>query len=259
MAARVHPSSSENEPASPVYPVAAGDAAVIQTPSESGLSDASSGRSRLKAVVMSLARSTAAGRKSSLSAGMPHVLLYQQQTERGWVIDPDARANRFVCLAVFVALCFNAFVVPFRLAFMPPAQEIDSLWAIGLCLDGVLLLDAVLECHRGYHEQGHTEMNLSSIRRRYVFTFGSFSHRTLLVDVLALVPIDLIELGLPGLRGALRANRLLLMPLIFTLLAGVGEMIRLGRHTILILRLVALFALLVHTIGCLWCVAARRV
>ena len=184
---------------------------------------------------------------------MPQVLLYQQQKERGWVIDPDVRANRIVCLAVFVALCFNAFVVPFRLAFMPPAQAIDSLWVIGLCFDGMLLLDAVLECHRGYHEQGHTEMNLSSIRRRYVFTIASLSHRTLLVDVLALAPIDLVELVLPGLRGALRANRLLLVPLIFTLLREVGEMVRLGRHSILILRLVALFALLVHSIGCLWC------
>ena len=220
--------------------------------SESGKSDTSSARRRWKAVI----------------AALPPVLPSQQQMmqqllqDSGYtssrVIDPDWIVNRAWNVLVVCVLLFNAASVPFRVAFLPP-QSLDGLWTVGLACDGLLALDAVLTLNRGFHDQGHKEMDRAVIRRRFACRLLSSSHSTLAIYLLALAPIDLLELSGRRLyaRGALRANRLLLTPHIFTLLRELLE-VRLGRHAILLARLVLLFLLLVHFIGCSWYTRTRR-
>lgn len=207
-------------------------------------------------------------------AALPPVLPSQQQVllnlmQDSWadrnrlVIDPDARVSKLWDALVLAVLLFNAASVPFRVAFAPAPREIDALWAIGFGCDALLALDAIVCLNRGYHEQGHKEMDARAIRRRFACTLISSSHATLFVCVLALAPIDLLEL-LPAtlasvsLRGGLRANRLLLTPRAFMLLRELAEP-RLGRQRVLLLRLVLLFALLVHSVGCLWCAPRDRI
>lgn len=215
--------------------------------SDSGKSDTSSARRRWRAVIASL----------------PPVLPSQQQVmqqmlqDSGYasnrVIDPDWLVNRaWNCLVVCILL-FNAITVPFRISFMP-SKSLDALWVAGLACDGLLALDAILTLNRGYHDQGHKEMSRTAIRRRYACTLIATTHTTFAVQVFSIAPMDLLELsgGALYLRGALRINRLLLTPRVFRLLRELGE-IHFGRHLVMLLRLGTLFALLVHSIACLWC------
>ena len=70
----------------------------------------------------------------------------------------------------------------------------------------------------------------STIRARYVKNVYDFSRPSFVRDLFSVIPLDLIELSVP-LRGALRANRLLRIPRIFSLLREAGEG-SLGRHTV---------------------------
>lgn len=222
--------------------------------SDSGNSDTSSVRRRWKAVI----------------AALPPVLPSQQQVlqqlmQDSWggpqqlIIDPDARSSRLWNALVLLVLLGNAATVPFRVAFAPVPDAIDALWTFGIACDVLLMLDIVVMLNRGYHEQGHKEMERRTIRRRFACALVATSHTTLAVCVLALVPLDLLELANPQafyLRGALRSNRLLLTPRAFTLLRELCEP-HLGRQRVMFLRLVLLFALIVHAISCLWCAPPR--
>ena len=85
-------------------------------------------------------------------------------------------------------------------------------------------------------------MSRSAIRKRYVSNLTNLGHPSLLRDAISLLPLDLIELSVPHLRGALRANRLLRTPRLFSLMAQVGQR-RFGRHTLMVTSIVLLFAL----------------
>jgi hypothetical protein len=190
-------------------------------------------------------------------ASLPNVFFLQHQEKRSLVIDPDSLGSTLWSVIVLVALLCNTFFVPFQVAFHPPNRTIDTLFGpMGYLFDGVLWVDAVvISLFRGFHTQGRKEMDAARIRARYVCTLASISHQTLGMNILGLMPLqELLDLASSPsrLRGAMRLNRLILAPRILILVRELGEA-RCGRHRVLVVRLVGLYAFLVHTIGCLWC------
>ena len=181
-------------------------------------------------------------------------MLTVEVSERGaCVLDPDSRAVLvWGCLVLLVNL-FNAFAIPFRVAFYPVTAErgVDTLWAFGLLADVLLVADVFVTLNRGFYAQGNKVLTRNAIRRRYVSNLCSTAYPSLLRDLLSVVPLDLIELSTPHLRGALRANRLLRTPRIFSLVRELGER-RVGHHVLLLIRLLLLFVLLVHAVACSW-------
>lgn len=209
-------------------------------------SDASSAVSRLKAAVRSLvSQGTLAPAHSGLPQGPP----FFQKGEDAGALDPDSWPSRVSNFAVLLGVVYNAVILPVRVAWLPPNGDLDAVWLIALCLDGLLLIDAVMSSRRGFREQGQKEMRMSEIRKRYCCKWASLTHRTLLIDVLSLAPIDLLELQLVGLRGSLRVNRLLLLPYAFTLQRSACEHV-FGSNTSLVIHAMVMYCIFVHYAAC---------
>lgn len=198
--------------------------------------------------------------RRAVAIGLSQAWKLERAERRKLVLDPDAPSGHAWNCVHVLALCFNAFTVPFRAAFFPPptgAGVVDALWAIGFVCDFVYAGDMLVSLHRGFEEQGHKELNRRRIRRRYLRTLVSFTHATFALDVLSVVPIDLIELRVPGLRGLLRLNRLLRAHRMFATLSELGERARLGHHATLVAGLLVHFAFFVHFVGCVWFAAGE--
>ena len=205
--------------------------------SESGKSDTSSAKRKWKAMIASL----------------PPLLPTQQQVmqqlletdsrelRKQRAIDPDAVYSKLWDVLVLIILLFNAAMIPYRIAFLPPTRGLfDAHYAIGFTCDGLLWLDVIIALHRGFHLQGHKEMDIIVIRKRFICTLFSFYHTTFFIYLLSLSPIDTLEITSPStfyLRGGLRINRLLLTPRVFTLLRELGDALRLDRHRVMLVRL----------------------
>lgn len=147
---------------------------------------------------------------------------------------------------------YNLFMVPFRVAFFPPAQHVDALWAVGFAGDAIFFVNIFHTLHRGYYDRhGNKVLELASVRRRYMRNVLNFGYPSLTRDLLALLPLDVIELYAPTLRGCLRLNKLILTPRLFSLMRELGDR-RLGRHRVLIGKLVLTYTVVVHVVACGW-------
>ena len=125
-----------------------------------------------------------------------------------------------------------------------------------LWVDAILLLDIGVSFNRGFYDDvaAATVLRRGDIRRRYVGNVVDLSRPSFLRDVLSIVPLNLIvegAVGGHGLRGALRANRLLRTPRIFSLLRELLEK-PLGRHPVRAIQASVRFGIMAHTVACVW-------
>ena len=70
------------------------------------------------------------------------------------VIDPDAVYSKLWDVLVLIILLFNAAMIPYRIAFLPPTRGLfDAHYAVGFTCDGFLWFDVIIALHRGFHLQ----------------------------------------------------------------------------------------------------------
>ena len=177
---------------------------------------------------------------------------YSQRRDR-CIIEPDSVVCKCWYFVLLCAIVWSTFAVPFQISFAPPTLGIGQTWWSLLVADIVLGLDIAVSLNRGFYneELAYKVVERRLIQRRYVMNVWDFSHPSLARDLLSLVPLNLFEGQMGGLRGATRLPRLLRTPRIFSLLREIGDK-PLGKNTVRMVQVGIIAIMMAHLVACIW-------
>jgi hypothetical protein len=150
-------------------------------------------------------RSSREARQHAMLSSMA-ALVGQEARETRWVIDPDLdkRKLRAWWLLTSVAFVYNLLAIPLRIGFS--VETSAPLLVLDYVCDAIYLLDLGLGFFVGFHAKGNKEMRRARVQRHYLRTSFPFV-------ALAVLPTDLLQLGLGRWEPTVRVNRLLRWPL----------------------------------------------
>lgn len=169
------------------------------------------------------------------------------------VLDPDSALCKCWYFVLLCAIVWSTFAVPYQISFAPPTLGVGRTWWSLLVADVVLGLDIAVSLNRGFYneELAYKVVERRLIQRRYIMNVRDFSHPSLARDVLSLVPLNLLEGQLGGLRGVMRLPRLLRTPRIFSLLREIGDK-PLGQNTVRVTQVGIIAIMMAHLVACIW-------
>ena len=137
-----------------------------------------------------------------------------------WLIDPNSKQLQWWDVTTMTALVFTAFVTPFEISLIRETKT-DALFVINQIVNVIFLIDIGLNFFMPYRLKPHEGGALVRDHRRIA---DNYLHGWFAIDVVSLLPVDLIEVT--GLLSAM---------------AGGGEM---SQSTVSTIRLVRLLRLL---------------
>ncbi|KAI8478218.1 hypothetical protein Bbelb_440550 [Branchiostoma belcheri] len=162
-------------------------------------------------------------------------------------IYPMTNASRVWESIVAITCVATACIITFKVAFDSSHKE---LWILMYLFDALYLVDIVLQFFYVYFDYGVPVTDLKLIRRRYI-------RRTFVIDLLSLLPIELIAFAVPGqsfwrTMTMFQLNRLLRMYRVQTFF-DMLEM-ELGVNTVYVrtLKYTAVSWLCLHVMACGW-------
>ena len=183
-----------------------------------------------------------------LSEYFSRLIAYNIGNSSNLVVDPDRKWVRYWNLAQ-LGICLYQYVkVTSCVAFMwTHAFRFDAFCVIDWITDIMLLLHVLLQFTLGYLDSSNNKVMVSAdIRQNYLRS------PRFLIHVIALVPLDLVQLGLNQWDPLMRLNKSLRLLEVPMLLKAVMGAFRVRMHLRRLLLLVLLVMLFSHTISCLW-------
>ncbi|ETV80282.1 hypothetical protein H257_06619 [Aphanomyces astaci] len=166
--------------------------------------------------------------------------------KRNGTIDPDSTFSIVWETVLFVGMVFQVVRVPYLMAFGFQTPGLDIRDVVSMVVETLFVVDVALKMRTGYYSFGNKITNRSAIRRRYM------SSMTFVLDVLAVLPVDVANAFVPRRLEWFNTNKLLRL---FQLPARFDM---LERHyfkvsiPIRVFKLVFYIFLLAHFIGCTW-------
>ncbi|KAH9158220.1 hypothetical protein AeRB84_000053 [Aphanomyces euteiches] len=176
----------------------------------------------------------------------PTELSSLSKTTKVVVINPDSKFSVFWETILFIGMVYQSIGVPYYMAFGFTVQDVGPSDSISFVLEFCFLIDIALKTRTGYFSYGNKVMDISKIRKRYFRSLG------FIIDVLAVLPINLVNAFLEKRSEAWNMNKLLRL---FKLSSQIEH---LERHyysiniQIRVFKLVFYICLLSHYIGCTW-------
>ncbi|KAF0685443.1 Aste57867_22657 [Aphanomyces stellatus] len=163
-----------------------------------------------------------------------------------FVVNPDSNFSVVWETLLFFGMVFQTIGVPYYMAFGFTVQGVGPSDGLSILLETCFLADIFLKTRTGYLSYGNKVMDIKKIRKRYLHSFG------FLIDVLAVVPLNLVNISRIKRSEAWNMNKLLRL---FKLSSQIEN---LERHyftiniQIRIFKLVFYIYLLAHYVGCTW-------
>lgn len=162
-------------------------------------------------------------------------------------LHPDSKFIRLWQTLIVSAIIYNAFIVPFRIAFR---NRFDGIWIIlDLTGDLILVADIFLRFHIGYFERGEYIQDPKKISRRY-------RSRLLIRHLIGSFPGDLIaRIILPNslfIIALLRLPRLLRLPQLYRIFNKWETNININPTLIRMCKLIIFIILITHWVACGW-------
>ncbi|ETW09618.1 hypothetical protein, variant 1 [Aphanomyces invadans] len=160
-------------------------------------------------------------------------------------IDPDSNVSVAWETILFFGAVFQLIRVPYLLAF-GVAPTINGRDMVAIVVEVLFAVDIVLKTRTGYYSFGNKVTDKVKIRQRYLLSM------TFVMDVVAVLPVDLVNVVTSKRMEWLNANKLV------RLLKLSSRIENLERHyynvsiPIRVFKLVFYTFLLAHFIGCTW-------
>ncbi|MEB3341919.1 ion transporter [Okeania sp.] len=164
------------------------------------------------------------------------------------IFNPYSKLIKFWEVLIVCVTTYNAFLIPFRIAFK---TRFNDIWIIlDLIGDTILVADIFLQFHLGYFELGEYIDDQKKIGQHY-YNSGLFL-RHLIVSF----PGDLIaRISLPNslfIIAWLRLTRLLRLPQFYRIFNKWETDIHINPTLLRMFKLVILIILITHWVGCIW-------
>lgn len=162
-------------------------------------------------------------------------------------LHPHSNFIRFWQVLIVFVTVYNAFIVPFRIAFQ---NRFDGIWIIlDIIGDLILIIDIFIRFHLGYFEYGEYIQDKKKIAQRY-------RNRLFSRHLVASIPGDLIaRIFLPNslfIIALLRLPRLLRLPQFYRIFNRWETNIKINPTLIRMYKLVILIILITHWVACIW-------
>ncbi|NET41573.1 MAG: cyclic nucleotide-binding domain-containing protein [Okeania sp. SIO2B3] len=162
-------------------------------------------------------------------------------------LHPDSKFIRFWQVLIVSITIYNAFIIPFRIAFK---NRFDGIWIIlDIIGDVILIMDIFIRFHIGYFEYGEYIQDKKKIAQRYRIRL--FSRH-----LVASIPGDLIaRIIAPNslfIIALLRFPRLLRLPQFYRIFNRWETNININSTLIRMCKLVILIILITHWVACIW-------
>ncbi len=164
---------------------------------------------------------------------------------------PDSKLIRLWEVLIVSITIYNAFLIPFRIAFL---KKFDDIWILlDLITDSILMADIFLRFHLGYFERGEYIEDPKRIAQNY-------RSRLFIRHLIVSFPGDLIGLILlpdsqPNLLliiALLRLPRLLRLPQFYRIFHKWETNIHLNPTLMRMFKLVIVIILITHWVACIW-------
>ncbi|RHY32207.1 hypothetical protein DYB32_002756 [Aphanomyces invadans] len=174
----------------------------------------------------------------------PELAVLTSQKNNG-MIDPDSNVSVAWETILFFGAVFQLIRVPYLLAF-GVAPTINGRDMVAIVVEVLFAVDIVLKTRTGYYSFGNKVTDKVKIRQRYLLSM------TFVMDVVAVLPVDLVNVVTSKRMEWLNANKLV------RLLKLSSRIENLERHyynvsiPIRVFKLVFYTFLLAHFIGCTW-------
>ncbi|NEN93608.1 MAG: cyclic nucleotide-binding domain-containing protein [Okeania sp. SIO3H1] len=162
-------------------------------------------------------------------------------------LHPDSKLIRFWQVLIVSITIYNAFIIPFRIAFK---NRFDRIWIIlDIIGDVILIIDIFIRFHIGYFEYGEYIQDQKKIAKRY-------RNRLFSRHLVASIPGDLIaRIIAPNslfIIALLRFPRLLRLPQFYRIFNRWETNININPTLIRMCKLVILIILITHWVACIW-------